>query len=280
MNGHLEAQSLRYLSPIEALAWIDAEFGRAGERREQEAKHTTLPIAAIEVAENLFQPRAIAEWHLTGLVAAVKSKRTLPPLLVYRVGKRAFLLDGHHRLEAYRRARVDDPVPVEFFQGSPAEAVLAARKANSEPKLPMSVTERHDDAWRLVKLGRHSKSEIQGAANISHGSVAAMRVALSALGQEEAEGCRTWREAREKAKGKEGWTALNDDERQARLDALAEDWTRRLGKTFGTKLSGNPEVAANALAGYFGRRLPEIMRHLRDHIGRDEWDAEADESDF
>jgi ParB-like nuclease domain len=280
MNEHLEAQPLRYLSPVEALAWLDAEVGRAGEQREQDAKHAALPPSAIEVAENLFQPRAIAEWHLTGLVAAVKSKRTLPPLLVYRVGKRAFLLDGHHRLEAYRRVRIADPVPVEFFQGSPAEAVLAARKANSEPKLPMSVTERHDDAWRLMKLGRHSKAEIQGAANVSHGSVAAMRAALSALGQEEAEGCRTWREAREKATGKEGWTTLNDDERQARLDALAEDWTRRLGKTFGTKLSGNPEVAASALAGYFGRRLPEIMRHLKGHISRDEWDAEADDSDF
>ena len=123
------------------------------------------------------------EWHLTGLRCGRKKVEAKPSayFLIYRVGRRAFLLDGHHRLEAYRRAKANDPVPVEFFQGSPAEAVLAARKANSEPKLPMSVTERHDDAWRLVKLGRHSKAEIQGAANVSHGSVAAMRAALNAL---------------------------------------------------------------------------------------------------
>ena len=60
MNEHLEAQPLRHLSPVEALAWLDAEAGRAGERREKDAKYAALPPAAIEVAENLFQPRAIA----------------------------------------------------------------------------------------------------------------------------------------------------------------------------------------------------------------------------
>ena len=77
MNEQIETQQLRHLSPVEALAWLDAEVGRAGELWEEEANHAALPPAAIEVAENLFQPRAIAEWHLTGFVAAVKSKRTL-----------------------------------------------------------------------------------------------------------------------------------------------------------------------------------------------------------
>lgn len=280
MNEHVRPQSLRHLPQAEALAWLEAEVERTKDQTSKAPGHGALPVAAIEVAENLFQPRAVAEWHLSGLLAAVKAKRTLPPLLVYRVGLRTFLLDGHHRLEAYRRVRIADAVPVQFFWGTPAEAVLAARKANSEPKLPMSVKERHDDAWRLVKLGRHSKADIHEAANVSVGSVAEMRKALRALGAQEVEQCRTWREAREKARGKADWTAMGEDERQARLDALAEMWTGRLGKAFGTKLSDNPEVAANALAGYFGRRLPEIVRHLKAHVGDFGIDNEDEEADF
>lgn len=265
------------LAPADALAQLEAEAAQAEQDDRQAPPSGMLPPSAIEVVDALFQPRAVAEFHLSALVAAVKAGRTLPPLLVYRTGARTVLLDGHHRLLAYQRAKVRGPVPVEYFKGTPREAVLAARKANSAPKLAMSVSERQDDAWRLVKMRQFSKAEIQDSANVSHGSVAAMRAALKALGADVAGECRTWREARERAKGKEGWTMMSDDARQARLEAMAEDWTSRLGKTFGTRLSNNPEVAASALAGYFGRRLPEIMRHLRDHLsGFDLEDAEGD----
>jgi hypothetical protein len=209
------------------------------------------------------------------MVAALKAGRTLPAVLVYRAGGRNLLLDGHHRIEAYRAAKVAAPVPVEWFKGTPGEAILEARARNSATKLPMSSAERHDDAWRLVRLGRHSKAEICGAANVSRGSVDAMRKALRALGPDEAIECKTWRRARAQAEGKGGKQDMTTDERQAWLDELADGWADRLAKTFGTKMASQPEVAAVALAHHFGRRLPELARYLRDHLPEDE-DREGD----
>jgi hypothetical protein len=40
-------------------------------------------------------------------------------------------------------------------------------------------------------------------------------------------------------------------------------------------------VAASALAGYFGRRLPEIIRHMRGHVAEVEFEDEGEAaSDF
>ena len=259
-----------------ALLEVEAEGQANPSTAERPATVAALPVSAIDVVEALFQPRPVAEWHISPMISAIKAGRGLPPLLVYRVGSRTLLLDGHHRREAYRRAKFAKPVPVEFFEGTPREAVLEARARNSTPKLPMSGAERMNDAWRLVKLGGLSKAQISKAANVSDGIVATMRRALKTLSTEDAEGCRTWREARDRAQGKEGWTAMKDNEREARLEAIAEDWTSRLGRTFGTKLSRQPEIAAKALADYFGRNLPEMVRYLREHLP----EADADELEF
>lgn len=268
--------SLCGLSAADALARLEAEQAEGGQVDDGKAT-AALPPSAIETVEALFQPRALAEHHLSGVVAAVKAGRTLPPLLVYRVGARVVLLDGHHRLEAYRRVRVATAVPVEFFKGTLQEAVLAARKANSTDKLPMSGRERLDDAWGLVKLGKHSKTQIVEALNVGEGTVAAMRRALKALGVEAADDCETWREARQQAEGKDGWTKMTEDEREARLAMIAEDWTRRIGKAVGSKMADNPELAAMALERYFGRRLPEVFRHLKDFVSEVDAEAPADE---
>ncbi len=261
---------LRSLSAAEALEWMEANADAVG-AAEFPAR---LSVAEIETVDVLLQPRSVAEWHVSDMVAGIKAGRALPPVLVYRVGGRNLLLDGHHRLEAYRVAKVAAPVPVEFFKGMPSEAVLEARARNSATKLPMSSAERHDDAWRLVKLARHSKAEVCKAANVSKGSVDAMRRALKALGVDEAAECRSWRLARARADGKEGGQDMTEERRQQWLDELADGWADRLAKTFGTKMSNQPEIAAQALARHFGRRLPELARHLREHLPED--DSEGD----
>jgi hypothetical protein len=271
-------QPLCDLFPADALARLEAEAAEDG-RADDSAATAALPPTAIEVVESLFQPRAIAEHHLSVIVAAVKAGRTIEPLLVYRVGARVVLLDGHHRLEAYRRARVTIPIPVKFFKGTLQEAVLAARKANSTPKLAMSPAERANDAWRLVKLGKDkfSKPQICDAANVSDSLVAAMRRALKALGAEAANDCETWREARQQAEGKEGYTDMTESEREARLAMIAEDWARRIGKAVGSKMANNSELAAMALERYFGRRLPDVFHHLKGYVSEAGADAPADE---
>ena len=57
------------------------------------------------------------------------------------------------------------------------------------------------------------------------------------------------------------------------LEAVYAD---RLSKMFGTKLPGNPEVAARALSIHFGRRLQDLANALRDHLPGPEGDENSD----
>jgi len=234
-----------------------------------------LPLSAITLLPELFQPRGMAEWHIQELARAAKSGRALDPVTVVQVGASAILIDGHHRVEAYRRAKVSTPVPVCYFTGTLEEAVLEAGRANSRAKLSMSVQERMDYAWRLVRMGGYSKKQVVDAAVVSDGQVGSMRRVLKALGAE-AFGCDSWWGARKQAEGKAG--PLTDEEREDKLEAQAIDYANRLAKEFSTKLATNPALAAKALDIYFGRKLPSLMRFLDDYVGQ--YQTEDEECDY
>ena len=89
--------------------------------------------------------------HVADLRRALRNGGELDPVLVFAAGRWFYLIDGHHRLQAYRREDKRD-IPVEAFEGTPEEAVLAARKANSRAKLSMTNLERQNAAWQLVLL--------------------------------------------------------------------------------------------------------------------------------
>ena len=115
------------------------------------------------------------------------------------------LLDGHHRREAYRRARVTTAVPVEWFKGDLDAAIVEAGARNCQEKLPMSNADRMNFAWRLVKLGTLSKAAMRKAA----GSVRAATVGrvLTALRPEArlrttGRGCRPDKRSRESRGGR------------------------------------------------------------------------------
>jgi len=60
------------------------------------------------------------------------------------------------------------------------------------------------------------------------------------------------------------------------MQELADDFADRLAKTFSTKLAQQPEVAAMALASYFGRRLPEVVRELVSYVEPNAVDDDAE----
>ena len=268
---------LRNFSAAEALAWIEAkEAGAAGPTESQAA----LPIAEIEAVEPLFQPRPFDEQHAMEIASAIKAGRNVGPLLVYAAGGRVLLLDGHHRLEAYKAAGVTAPVAVEFFTGTPKDAVLVARARNSPTKKAMSKMDRLNAAWVLVKLGEHTKAAICDATLASKGSVDAMRNVLKAIGSEEAAECKTWWQARRVADRKAGGKDMTEAERRTWREEQADQWADRLAKTFTTKMVNNPEVAAMALERHFGRRLADLAQHLREYLPKEaEWEVGPD-SDF
>jgi ParB-like nuclease domain len=235
----------------------------------------TLPLASIVTMPALFQPRGEDERHISELVRAIKARGSVEPVTVIQVGGKAVLIDGHHRLAAYGLARATEAVPVRYFEGALEDAVLEAGRANSKAKLPMNNQDRQNYAWRLVLMGTYSKRQIMDAAAVSDGQVSVMRRVMKALGSAAYDTPSWWR-AQRNAKGI-AWQGIDDDERERRLEELAQDYADRLSKEFGSKLPNNPEVAARALSIHFGRRVEELACAMRDHLPEPE---EAGESDF
>lgn len=220
-----------------------------------------LPLNQIQTCEALFQPRQIEEKHISDLVRALKSNKTLEPVLVIQIGRSAYLIDGHHRIEAYRSAKVTEPVPVRYFEGSLDEAVLEAGRANAKAKLPMDTRQRMNYAWRLVLLGEHSKAQIVEAACVSDGQVARMRKAKRELGVDAFNFNQWWRAQRRWQEQEDH--QLSDEEQEARIELIAQQQADKMAKTFSSKLANNITIAARTFEIYFGRRLPELVAELQ-----------------
>jgi hypothetical protein len=114
--------------------------------------------------------------HIAGMVVALTGSDAadLDPLTVLRVGSRSILIDGHHRLAAYKSAERPD-APVRYFADSPKAALISLGQENRKTKLTMSSSEKSEWAWRLVCSEMYTKSEECKASGASDGTVAAMR---------------------------------------------------------------------------------------------------------
>ncbi|PBC10977.1 ParB N-terminal domain-containing protein [Mesorhizobium sp. WSM3859] len=246
---------------VEALAGL---IELSGSHQDTLSRPDRLPLGEVKVLPDLFQPRGgMDERHLSDLVKLLRSRKDLDPVTVLVVGDAYVLIDGHHRHEAYQRTG-NESIPTVFFEGSPEEAVLEAGKANAKAKLPMSSSERQDFAWRLVVLDRYSKARVADASGTSTSQVATMRKAKKALGVD-ARNYSTWFKARKAAEGKdmEGVDGFDPEEWKQQV---ADRYADTLAKTFSGRLLRDPEIAAMALATYFGRRLPEVVGELQEFL--------------
>ena len=79
--------------------------------------------------------------------------RALDPIVVTAIGKQFFVIDGHHRLDAYHTAQWKGPVPVKHYNGTLKEAEATALRLNVKNKLPMTRDARSEAAWRMVVAG-------------------------------------------------------------------------------------------------------------------------------
>jgi hypothetical protein len=195
-------------------------------------------------------------------------------------------LDGHHRLRAYKKVDAKQRVPCEFFDGTVAQAVLEARRRNSETKLAMSTTQKLDDAWKLVKMVRagekteyhFSKAEIVAASDVARGTVTNMRKALEIIGRTEARPIAVWEVARKLAAGKTGGGTMTADEMEERKRQMVEDWVGRLRRAFGQRFGEDSELAGDVLHRYLGPRTEavgvDMLVAAGVHIVTDDSDAD------
>jgi hypothetical protein len=167
---------------------------RRKEEREERRKDrpSELPLDDIAVADGVFQWRLPEEEMLADerfvqeLVDALevqeKPLRPLEALLVTPIGDQFFLVDGHHRLDAYATFGWSGHVPVEVFEGDLREAKREAWSRNARNKLPMTKASRFEAAWKFIKDGSYTRNEITRLTSVRRSTLTTMRGVLTEFG--------------------------------------------------------------------------------------------------
>jgi ParB-like chromosome segregation protein Spo0J len=249
---------LRDGASLEQLRAIEASEARST------ARPASLPLADIHVSTDAFQWRDMRgnekarDDHVLTLSRALQDQeRPLDPLLVVPVGSRFFVVDGHHRLAAYRSVGWSNGVPVEVFEGSLEKARQEALARNSKDKLSMSRREKSEAAWKLVQEGGGLTKEQQARlSGVSPRTIASMRRALREHG-EKVRGL-SWTEARRFV---EGWK--KDPQEDNWREAQVQELLALLEKTsVAGKLRSAPDIAALALQRLDDRLARTIVLEL------------------
>ncbi|WP_319567275.1 ParB N-terminal domain-containing protein [Cohaesibacter marisflavi] len=261
----------------EAIAKLTEEAAKGT----REDRPDRLPIADIIECPEAFNVRGEdpAEHHLTELKRALERMADLDPALILPCGDSFVLIDGHHRLEAYRRDEERMDIPVRYFEGSIEKAVLEAARINSKAVLPLNNQQRQNLAWRLVLTKRYSKAQLVEAAAVSYGQISNMRKVMKAL-NDDANTFDSWWKAQQAAAGK-----LREQDEDFDQDAWLREqvaiYVDRMSKAHGTKLSSNPSLLALVLVDYCGRNAKSLYDELGMILDLDPADEVDDEdTDF
>jgi hypothetical protein len=217
-----------------------------------------LPLAALRVADKVFQWRhfnselGVEEGHIKELARVLESSSApLDAILVTAIGTSFYVVDGHHRLLAYRIVKWSQPVPVDYFEGTVQEARLEALRLNIKNKLPMTSEDKFEAAWTFVKEGsKLSKSQIAEMTTISERTIGYMRKVLKEYPS--AIDC-SWNEAKRLQ-----WEPKPEIDRDDWLQEEARKVAKQILHNVGPKLTQRADVIALALA-MIDSRLPRLL---------------------
>ena len=229
----------------------------------------TLDRKEISRLISVFQPRQLEgrlaedEAHIRTLVQAVgtpERPKYLDPVTVWWGGDRWYVIDGHHRLVAYKRAGINSRIPVTVFEGNVDEAMAQSAAANSKDRLIMRQDDKMNFAWRLTLVSDLSKQQVVDACSVSYGSVGNMRKVKSVLLENGAHTIEEllntpWKDAQSEAVG------LERDENFSPEDAVkkrAVRYREAIYRALGSQPFTDPEAFALALAD-LDSRFPERL---------------------
>ena len=215
--------------------------------------------------------------HVRMLVGALRNGCVLPPVLLWEDGSREdgklVLLDGAHRLAALATAYGRGDVTAEIFRGTKAEALLRVYEANGAAQLALTLPERADGAWRLVRLGDPAlkKPAIARATGVSQRTVLTMKKRWADLVAEGRQQLVTGRWSKDRldhdTTNPKGDPEMTDSQRKDAIDAMA----RQVRAAAGRYPTRDLELVADALVAAFGaRRLKEMTDYL---FAPDEFDS-------
>lgn len=195
------------------------------------SKPKALKLSDLVEKEDVLQPRTSSlmyarrrsQGHVKTLVEAVtRTGKALDPILIGSFGKQWVVLDGHHRLEAYKAAKWKGPVPVKVADlrgrgiDRVKEAMVLSAKSNVKDKLAMSPQDKLDAGWRFTVLNPTlSKREVAEITTLSTSTVGKMRVVRKKLGESESD---------EEMAGLPWWIAQQRSQGTERKDRKEDHW--------------------------------------------------------
>jgi hypothetical protein len=141
-------------------------------------------LRSITTKTETFQFRHVEvdQHHVDELATVLETGRPLDRLTLWTDPETGELVvvDGHHRLAAYRQVEWRGKIPADIYSCGIEEARLMALRENGKTRLPLTKDERMDAAWALVCLGSevYSKRVIQENTGVGNGTVATMRRTL------------------------------------------------------------------------------------------------------
>lgn len=209
-----------------------------------------LALGNIKTNADLFQfrdpPPSASRAHIAELAKPVRDGQTLEAIEVWWGGDGWYCVDGHHRLDAYRRGGwpADKPIPVCVYVGSLDSAMLVAGYRNSPDKLPMHKSEKTQAAWEFIASTApegEKAARIAKAYGVSVRMVRFMRKVRRWLAENsptEDHSAMTWGAARRTYAGEgdephteEEWDERDREEGKKMADALTRTLGCRLNKS-------------------------------------------------
>lgn len=281
---------------IEAFNSIAAAWQRPEESAEFPRR---LPLDSVELLPEVFQPRSRRDsasgvedqHHVETLSRHLRANPDydLDAVTVLPIQGRYILIEGHHRLAAYK-LRGRSNVPVEVFRGTPDEALIHSGSVNRRDHLDMTAADRSQRAWELVCSQRPFKVEqIVDGSGVSSRTVKTMRSKLKDYTEQGQEPPETWHEVLHgKAAPDPDW-----------VDKKVEEYRQKLTKAWGPSKgmnSGKKSLLAEALMAWGDRtalyiaqeilerhmtanELSQYLRELEEEA-RAEEAADSEEPDF
>ena len=170
----------------EAYALLESELASAHGAPSRETL-PTLPKALhhsrLKIVPALFQPRFQKEDtdHVAELRAALIEGGKLDAVKVFPIGDAFFLIDGHHRVAAYRDVEADHEsdgmIPVSYLASrSLDDAIAYAAKENAKARKRLERWELSAWTWEIVKSeARLSKACIAKLTGTSEATIGRMR---------------------------------------------------------------------------------------------------------
>jgi len=245
-------------------------------QRLQATEAQQLPLALLKT-DDTFQPRETrmvpfrdqarverrSEEHIGAMRLALEAARgiELEPVLVADLGGVLYVVDGHHRLKAYRRAQ-RETIPARVLPMGKAEAVLVSKLVNcAERALEMHSEQKLDAAWQylaaMTRRGAAGLPEgescrtVSGRFGIAHGSVHRMLQKLPTVNPRDWQGDALdagtgfprWRKVREAG------AAWQQDQTEMDMDKITRHEAEQVAKKIGALMDKTtPEAWKLAVA--------------------------------